>query len=1256
MITYAELDAGANQLARLLLSFGVNRGDVVGVLAERGPETIVGALAALKAGAAYAPLDPGSPSLRINQQIASLRAPLVLAPGDLAGRCEDIGAPVVTLDPQRRSSSAMQDDRLELDVKPADLFAVIFTSGSTGRPKAVALEHHSMLNLLDGTKELAPSPGEGALQVCAPQFDVAAYELWATLVSGGRLVCHPSGRPDPAEVCATVVEHRVTWAAMATSTFHQVAEHGSTALRGMRILLTGGEQLLPRYARRFRADCPRVRLFNIYGPTETTVFFCAHEVSAEDERGVRVPVGRPLNGARLLVADANGAPARGQRGELHVGGPVLARGYLHEPELTAERFVVDPKAGRMYRTGDIVIERLDGAIEIVGRVDDQVKLRGYRVEPGEVEAQLLGHPSVQDAAVVVREDAAGNRRLIAYVVSGSDVGEGQIRAYLAARLPEYMLPSTLVTLDRLPSTARGKVDRQALRARAVVDGGRSGPAGDNAPTSELTTMIAAVFAEVLGLEEVAPEDDFLKLGGDSLAAVQALVRLRERHELDLPLAAIFDAPTARGLAEHATNASPRRAASLPSLRAAARPLAPLVPATAGQAKTLLIGELADESLPYQSQAIHRILGALDAAALERSLVALVARHEILRTSFHQVDGAWMQRVHDDCHARLPLVDLSTGADRERALSEFAADIFRRRLDPGRAPLACWSLARLAEDDHALICLEHHAIHDGVSTARFLEELALTYAAELSGQSFPVPPLGLQYRDFALWQADLAGSACGEQTLAYWQQQLAGAPAELPLPLDHPRSARQTYRGDTLRLTLAPKLAVALEDRAAAWSATTFTVMLAAYAALLARYAGVEELVVGSGFANRRTLASEQLLGMVVNSVALRIDLTGSPTVRELVQRVRNTVIEAQGHQDVPFEQVVQHLAPARSANAAPLYQTLFSFHDAPVRTLQLPGAVLVPCDALPNGSAKADLNVVVINRGVHSRPERVDPGLYERTAEDGITIVWEYNRDLLDRTSAERMLGHFERLLEQFVSGDPERDVRALPLTDRAELERALTWGVGPANRAGSPATLAEVFASQVSERPQSIAISFAAEVLTYWQLERRANRLANRLRALGVKRGVRTAVCLERSVDLIVAMLAVVKAGGVYVPLDPLSPARRLRTELDLLDLRLVLTHARHRERLPGSPLRVICLDDAQDLGREPDTAPVCEPSPTDPIYVMFTSGSTGVPKAVEVTHRAVLRLVCGVDYVRLGPDETVLGFAPRPSMPPPSRSGGRF
>jgi amino acid adenylation domain-containing protein len=1233
-LTYRQLDELSNQLAHRLRATGVGHGDVVGILAERGPRTVVAALGVLKADAAYAPMDPETPVLRLRQQLALAGARVVVAPSHLAARLGGPDIQVVALDDDWRVLSAESKDRPRRQSAPEDLYAVFFTSGSGGAPKAVAVEHGNMMNLLVTEPDLLPRPGEGALHVCTPQFDVGAYEIWAAVTAGARLVCQAPGRPEPRLICAEIAERTITWAAMATGIFHQLVEHDPRALAGMRLILVAGEPLSPLYARRLIAACPKTRLLNAYGPTETTVIVTAQEVTESSAAGQRIPIGRAIAGARLRILRDDGADAEsGEAGELWIGGPCVARGYLRRPDLTAERFVAGRTGAsandRQYRTGDIVRERPDGSLEILGRVDDQLKVHGYRVEPGEVEIALGGHPGVGWAAVVAREHVPGHRQLVAYFMPASGpVAIPTLRRFLEERLPWYMVPSVFIAVDRVPLTVNGKLDRSALPLPPP-------PAASSEGVPTLASRIAQVFARVLALPAVDPSEDFLALGGDSLLGVQVIVRLQEALGLELSLGALFEARTAAALAERAAlaGAAPDK---LPPLRRRTAPRR--VPATPAQAKALMIAELAEESLPYQSQAAHRIIGPLRIAALEGALSEILRRHEILRTTFHRVDGVWIQRVHEAMPVRLPIADLSREPDVQGALERHLAKVFHQRLDPAQLPLSQWSLARLTAQDHALIVIEHHVVHDGVSTARFLEELATFYAAEVEGRPSALPAPSVQYRDFSLWQADLIAGAHKQRKIAYWRDRLSGAPASLELPLDHCRPARQTYRGDSLRCALPFELAEAIRRRARQWGVTPYVLMLAAYALLLGRYGAVEDVVIGSGVANRLTLASEQLLGMLVNTVALRIEL-GGITLGELIERVWVAVLSAQAHQDVPFEQVVEQLAPARSGRTSPLYQTLFSFHDAPVRTLSMADVVLVPRDVLSNGSAKADLNVIVIHR--RAGPDSPLGAEHERLAENGFTIVWEYNCDLFERATAERMLGEYCTLLEQFTVRDSDSGVRSLSCLNEHRRRQLLTFA-GSRTEYERNASILEVFDARVAERPDATAVSAAGEAVSYRQLDRRANRLANRLRKRGACRGGRVGVCLERSLDLIVSFLAIAKAGAAYVPLDPADPPARLGRHLEALGIKLVLTHGRYRDQLPGSPVELICLDDWLDLAQEPDTPPDGTLRSMDPVYVMFTSGSTGSPHAVEVPHRAVVRLVRGVDYVRLGPGETLVSLAP--------------
>ena len=999
-LTYRELDRMSHAVAVALAGLGIEREARVGVMAERGAGTVIAALGTMRAGGAYVPVDPDSPPRRLGTMLAHASARAVLSPAHLAHRLAGTGASVMLIEDVLGAAADPDARELVHRPRPEDLFAVLFTSGTTGMPKGVALEHRNLLNLLSGAPGLTPERGEGALHVCAPQFDIAAFEIWATLLSGGRLVCHAPGRPDPRQLAAQIARDQVTWSALPTSLFHQMAEFDPRALAGLRTLILGGEVLQPRYARRVRDACPRTRIINAYAPAEASVFVAAHEIDDSVHTDPAVPIGRPIARADLRILDGDGAAVRaGEVGELYIGGPGVCRGYLNAPEQTASRFLTAKDGVRLYRSGDLVRRRGDGALEILGRTDDQLKLSGYRVEPAEIEAALSEIDGVARSAVITHEDAPGSMRLVAYVEAQIDRGE--LQRALAERLPTYLLPASTVVLDELPVNANGKVDRAALRAHAPAPAQGRGDAGDAREASLLE-----IFREVLGVDTLGVQEDFFEHGGNSLLAVQALVRVRERLGIELPLAALFGSRSAKALAALIPGA-PAMTGPPPLI---ARPHRRPVPASASQATALMLTELADESLPYQSQCLHRIIGELDVAALERSLSALVSRHEILRTTFSRERGRWYQHVHPAWEVRLAAEDLRAHPGPQAALQQSFGRLIAGRLDPSTLPLVHWALARTADDEHALMSVEHHVVHDGVSTAIVLGELAELYSAAVDGRDPRLRRAPVQYRDFVAWQEELLSGDRAGRSLEHWTKRLRDAPRELELPRDRPRPMRQTFRGRTLHQRLAPELAHSIRSRAREWEASAFTVMLAAYAELLGGLAGSDELVIGSGLANRRTLGSEQVVGMLVNTVALRMNLAGHPEPRELVGRVQDVVLEAHDHQDVPFEHVVRRLAPARSASAAPLYQALFSFHDAPVRTLELPGATLIPGDARANGSAKADLSVIVINRA-GTAPAAVERARYERVAEDGLTILWEYNSDLFDAGTAEGMLADYLALL-----------------------------------------------------------------------------------------------------------------------------------------------------------------------------------------------------------------------------------------------------
>ncbi len=1035
-LTYGELDRAADRLAQQLTRRGVQRETCVGVLAERSMEAVVAYVAVVKAGGAYVPLDPEAPSARLRFQVDDVGAMLLLGPEPLAGRAGALGAPFLAVEVAPGEPDDQPRERGAPAAAGRDLIYVLYTSGSTGKPKGVAVEQRGVLRLLYGVPAIQPREGEGVLGATRLDFDISAREIWGALLHGGRLVIHPPGRPDPHEVGRTILRHGVRVAGMSTGLFHQLVENSLDSLAGLRLVIPAGDVLSPRHARLFLQAHPHARLVNSYGPTETTVTTAYHEVRRVGP-GKSIPIGLAEPHTSLYVLDGDRRPVPdGQDGELWIGGDGVARGYVNRPDLTRAAFLPDPFAGdpdaRMYRSGDRVQRRSDGELEFLGRADRQVKVRGYRVEPAEIEARLLLAPEVEQAFVDVREDRPGHRQLVAYVVLGTDGADRAdsveaVRRTLAGELPAHLMPSAVIALDAFPLSRTGKIDRAALPPPHAAPGRRP----LRPPRSALERRIVELWSEALEIEEIGLDDDFFELGGDSLLAMRVVVRLRDDPGVELSQSALFEAATPAALAariEADGEAGPE--GRLPALRPGRR-RGRRAPVSVSQAQVCFLSELDSQSRAYQFQALLRLEGRLDQRALERALDEIVARHEIYRTTFPRDAGGWVQEVHEPFAIRLACEDLSGGEDPEAALERLAQAEFSKRIEIEQLPLIAWRLVRLAPDLHVLLHVEHHLVHDGWSFMLFLEELKELYTASVERRDATLAPCEIQYADFAAWQRELLDSDVARAQLDCWRRQLADAPGPLALPYDRPPGERQTFNGGKVFLPLPADLRENLLSLAHANGTTLFMTMLAAFVVLLHRYTGAHEVVVGSGLANRRLRESERLIGMLVNTVALRAELAGDPSVGELLARVRSVSLEAYANQDVPFERVVDAVAPTRSAAHAPLYQTLFSFHDSPMPQLDGAGLAIVPDELKDNGSSKAEINVVAIS---HRRATGEPAG--------ELTVVWEYNSDLFDPDTAADMVRHYRRVLEDLAARASGQRRRA---SAARLLEAAARGRAGPA-------------------------------------------------------------------------------------------------------------------------------------------------------------------------------------------------------------------
>ncbi|HEX9935823.1 MAG TPA: amino acid adenylation domain-containing protein, partial [Longimicrobium sp.] len=1071
------------------------------------------------------------------------------------------------------------------------------TSGSTGTPKGVEVTHGALLNLVHWHREaFAVTGADRATQLAGLGFDASVWELWPYLASGAavHLVADEETRTSPAALRAFLLGGRVTVAFAPTPLAEALLALEWPADAPLRLLLTGGDALLGRP----RADLP-FELVNNYGPTENTVVATSGVVGAGQGSGRAPGIGRPIHNVRAYVLDRRLEPVPvGVPGELCVGGAQVARGYLGRAGLTAEKFVPDPFRGpgaRMYRTGDKVRWLASGELEFLGRLDRQVKVRGFRIELGEIEGALRRSEGVADCAVVAREDVPGEKRLVAYVVG--EARAEALRAHLRRGLPEYMVPSAFVFLDALPLSPSGKLDRKALPAPELAS------AEDRyvAPRTPAEEVLAGIWAEVLRLERVGVEESFFALGGHSLLATRVVSRIRDVFAVELPLRALFEGPT---VAELAGRVEEMRCAGLPVLP----PVVPVerteaLPLSFAQERLWFIDQLEPGSTVYNIPVARRLGGALDVAALERALGEIVRRHESLRTVFGEVDGSPVQVIAPFGGFTLPVEDLSRlgEGDREAALRRRAGEEARRPFDLAAGPLFEAGLLRLGEEDHVLLLSMHHIVSDGWSMGVLFRELSALYEAYRDGRESPLAEPPVQYADYAVWQREqLAGEALDRQ-LAYWRERLAGAPELLELPTDHPRPAEQTFRGAHERIELPGELLRRLRALARSEGATLYMVLLGAFQVLLSKYSGSDDIVVGSPIAGRTRKEVEELIGFFVNTLVLRTELGGDPSFREILGRAREATLGAYENQEVPFEKLVAELQPERSLGHSPLFQVMFSLDDAPGADSGLPGLVTESVGAEMK-VAKFDLSLGFVE----------GPG--------GGWGSLSYNTDLFDRATATRMARHLERVLEQ-VAAEPDVRLCELDLLDATERRQVVeewnaTWAPHPAGLC-----FHHLVEAQVERTPGAAAVVFEGKTLTYRELNERANRLARHLRRLGVGPEARVAVCLERSPEMVVAVLATFKAGGAYVPLDPAYPADRLAFMLADSAAAVLLTTEALRGTIPvPAGTRVVCPAVAQAESGE-NLEGGAEPGSL--AYVIYTSGSTGTPKGVAVEHRALVNYI---------------------------------
>ncbi|MCP2052623.1 UNVERIFIED_ORG: amino acid adenylation domain-containing protein/non-ribosomal peptide synthase protein (TIGR01720 family) [Pseudomonas fluorescens] len=1232
-MTYADLNLRANRLAHRLIALGVSADTLVGVAVDRSLEMIVGLLAVLKCGGAYVPLDPKYPAERLQCMIEDSSLQLLLTQQPLVEHLPISAS--LTLVCLESGADWLADYSAENPVSrahPANLAYVMFTSGSTGRPKGVGIDLASLSRHVEVFTELfALQAHDRVLQFGTFNFDGFVEQLYPALCCGAAVVVRGGELWDSDTFYQQLIEHDISVVDLTTAYWlalvRDFADLGPRDYGRLRQLHIGGEAMPPEGLNAWRAaGLQQVRLLNTYGPTEATVtataLDCAAYVEGREALPSMMPIGRVLDGRAIYLLDANLNPVPvGVAGELVIGGPLLARGYFKRADLTAHRFIPDPfcadGVGRLYRTGDLARYRADGMIEYVGRIDHQVKVRGFRIELGEIEARLLAQASVREALVI-----AADNQLVGYIVANpslSDTEQAQLRTQLKAalrqELPDYMVPAHLLVLERLPLSPNGKLDRAALPkpdiSQAQIDW--------VAPVTETQERVAAIWAQVLGAERVGLNDHFFEMGGHSLLATQVVSRLRHGLGLEVALRTLFEQPVLGDFVNTLAGVNTLAAvsASAPAMVAADRdqPLS----LSYAQERQWFLWQLDPHSSAYHVPSALRLKGPLDRSALQRAFDTLVARHDSLRTHLQQESDRTVQVVSPQ--ARIELVSQLTD---EAQLTSTVEALVAQPFDLRQGPLMRVSLLRLAQDEHVLVLVQHHIISDGWSMQVLVDELVQLYAAYSQGQALQLPAMAFQYADYARWQRDWMEAGEKDRQLDYWRELLGGEQPVLELPFDHQRPAVPSHRGARLYIALPTPLLDGLKSLAQREGVTLFMLLLASYHALLHRYSGQQDIRVGVPIANRNRVETERLIGFFVNTQVLKAEIDAQTTVAQLLQQVKQRALEAQAHQDLPFEQLVEALQPERSLSLSPLFQVAFNHHisQASEHLQRLAQLDMSPV-SWDETAAHFDLTLDI------------------EESRDQLSASLSYATDLFEASTIERMARHWQNLLQAMVA-DQQQPIGQLNLLSQDEQQHILQlWNQADA---GFPAErlVHELFADRARETPDAVAVKFDAQTLTYGELDRQANRLAHALIARGVGPEVRVAIAMPRSAEIMVAFLAVMKAGGVYVPLDIEYPRDRLLYMMQDSRAKLLLSHTNALQQLPvAEGLETLAIDRTEDWTGYSDTAPSVNLDGDNLAYVIYTSGSTGMPKGVAVSHGPlVAHIIATGERYETGPADCELHF----------------
>ncbi len=1240
-VSYAQLEAAATSIANRLHAMGMPKNAIVAVLMDDPIGLVTSLIGILKAGGAFAVLDPSYPEQRLRFMLEAAPPSGFLIEARFAARLKplmdsareqfclivDDGDDPASLPEQTLSLKKARSMPIALDApvarEPDDLCYIYFTSGSTGKPKAIAGRLGSLSHFIAWERQtFQVNETFHVSQIIPPAFDPFLRDVFVPLCSGATL-CVPDSREtilDPGQLLRWMHERQITLMHCVPTLFRALVNEPPRPeyVTSLKYLLIAGEPLFGADVKKWMDNYgDGVQLVNLYGPTETTLAKFCYLIQPADKQRHLMPVGKPIDGASALVLDDERRPcAPGVAGEIYIQTPHRTLGYYNRPELTSEVFIPNPFSADpqdiLYKTGDVGRVLEDGNFEVLGRKDHQVKIRGVRIELGEIEQVLRDYPAIKDAVVKDWDRAEGEKYLCAYFVADTTLAGSDVRAFLAQTLPPAMLPAVFIQLDKLPLTPNGKIDRKAL-----PEPDESSMLRDDdmiAPRTPIEARLAAIWADVLGLQRVGVTENFFALGGHSLLAVRCIIQVQKSFQIDLPLTSLFEAPTIQELAAQIEQGLLARSDSLSdaegersrasSAASAIHPRqqqGPLALSFA-QESLWLVDQLAPGNVAYNLPWALRLEGPLNVGALEQALTEVGRRHETLRTTFPVIENRPTQAIAPTLDLSLAVEDVPPfpEAEREQYVRQRLAAEIARPFDLARGPLLRCQLLRLAENQHLLFLLVHHIIADEWSKNILLRELTALYSAFAAGAPATLPDLPIQYADYALWQRERLQGGLAERLVQHWKERLAGAPTVLDLPTDHPRPAVQSFRGAQASFQAPRALTEQLRALGQQEQASLFMTLLAAFQALLARYTGQEDIVVGAPTANRNHAETEPLIGYLVNMLALRTDLSGAPSFRELLRRVRGSALDAYAHQELPFEKLVEALQPERSLSYTPLFQVMFTVENAAPALPETAGVTWQPFE-IETATAKVDL------------------ALSLRDGPQGLSGFFEYATDLFEAGTIERLVGHWQTLLAGIVA-HPDQPITSLPILTEAERQRILVdWN---ATQAPYPADQCfhQLFEAQAARTPDAVAVVCASEQLTYRQLNERANQLAHYLRRMGVVSESLVGLYVRRSVDMLVGLLGILKAGGAYVPIDPSYPKERIAGMLEDCQARVLVTQASLAHTLPAHQAQIICLDQdwptiAQERLDNPDSAVQADHL----AYIIYTSGSTGKPKGVLVTHRGL-------------------------------------